>query len=464
MKIRLFLTSVALLGTVALSAQIVVDPSLAVGPVKPMHGVNNGPLKAGKSQTRGNFDDYCAAHIPFARTHDAAFCSSYGGEHTVDITAIFPDFDKDPDDPASYDFTMTDGYLKTIREAGTEVFYRLGQKIEHGEKKYGIMPPPDFLKWAVICEHIIRHYNEGWAGGYHWNIRYWEIWNEPDLDARNDAWKVNPRTWGGSPEQFFAFYSLAAKHLKYCFPDLKIGGPAIAGDEKWAERFLCHLQKNRVPLDFFSWHSYAVKPESVSAKADRIRALLDKYGYTDAESILNEWNYVKGWSDEYLYSVRAMNSIKGASFIVSVMQDCQDKPVDALMYYDARIGTSFNALFDFYTLKPTSCYYPFYAWSKLARCGQQVAVSGVDDPELHVTAARDDKGRLGILVTRYTDDNNVVASKPVSLTLKGMQIGEAVGHLTDADHLFTEVPVQISDDTLHFRLEPTAFLYLTLVP
>ena len=66
-------------------------------------------------------------------------------------------------------------------------------------------------KWAVICEHIIRHYNEGWADGYKLNIKYRELWNEPDL---GDA------TWGGTKEQFFDLYVTAAKHLRECFPDI----------------------------------------------------------------------------------------------------------------------------------------------------------------------------------------------------------------------------------------------------
>ena len=45
-----------------------------------------------------------------------------------------------------------------IEAAGTKVFYRLGHRIEHEVKKYGTLPPKDFKKWAVICEHIIRHY------------------------------------------------------------------------------------------------------------------------------------------------------------------------------------------------------------------------------------------------------------------------------------------------------------------
>ncbi len=37
-------------------------------------------------------------------------------------------------------------------------------------KKHGTIPPADFNKWAIICEHIIRHYNEGWADEYLYSI------------------------------------------------------------------------------------------------------------------------------------------------------------------------------------------------------------------------------------------------------------------------------------------------------
>ena len=64
-----------------------------VGKIKPMHAVNNGPTKGPRMfPLSGNFDAYKEAGIPFARNHDAAFCASYGGEHTVDINAIFPNF------------------------------------------------------------------------------------------------------------------------------------------------------------------------------------------------------------------------------------------------------------------------------------------------------------------------------------------------------------------------------------
>ena len=153
--------------------KLYVNYNNAAGKIKPMNAVNNGPVyKRTGGQNSGNLDTYTAANIPFARTHDASFCSSYGGEHTVDVHLIFRDFDADPYDPESYDFHLTDEYMDTIKLAGTEPFYRLGSKIEHESKKYGTLPPRDFKKWAVICEHIIAHINEGWADGTNLGVRY----------------------------------------------------------------------------------------------------------------------------------------------------------------------------------------------------------------------------------------------------------------------------------------------------
>ena len=46
------------------------------------------------------------------------FMPTYGGEHTVDVHAIFTDFGKDPYDPDSYDFAWTDEYLRVMNLAG----------------------------------------------------------------------------------------------------------------------------------------------------------------------------------------------------------------------------------------------------------------------------------------------------------------------------------------------------------
>ena len=96
--------------------KIQIDFNKKNGVMKPLHAVNNGPVyKFGDSMRVTNIDAFIEAGIPYVRNHDAAFCAAYGGEHIVDVHAIFPNFDADPYDPASYDFIMTDEYVRVCR-------------------------------------------------------------------------------------------------------------------------------------------------------------------------------------------------------------------------------------------------------------------------------------------------------------------------------------------------------------
>lgn len=113
-----------------------------------------------QDQYQSNLEEYKAARIPYSRNHDSNVYMIHGGPYAHDITAIFPCFDADPYDPASYDFACTDEDILVTLDAGTKPFFRLGQTIEHQIKKHATLPPKDFHKWAVICEHIIRHYTD----------------------------------------------------------------------------------------------------------------------------------------------------------------------------------------------------------------------------------------------------------------------------------------------------------------
>ena len=388
------------------------------GKVKPMHAVNNGPIyKFAADQRITNIDAFREAGIPYARNHDASFCATYGGNHTVDVAFIFPNFDADPTDPASYDFACTDEYMKVLYHAGVKCYYRLGHRIEHEVKKYGTLPPKDFHKWAVICEHIIRHYTEGWADGFTYDIEYWEIWNEPDLDPDDSP---NKRCWGGTKAQFFELYHVAATHLKACFPHLKIGGPALAGKMDWAEDFLAQL---KAPLDFFSWHRYGATTEKFATRAKETRELLDKYGFTETESIFNEWNYVKGWhNDDWIYSLRQEKGLKGSAFISAVMCDSQAGPVDMLMYYDAR-PCGMNGMFSTdLVCNKLKGYYPFLAFNSLYQLGTCVQ-SASDDGSVHVCAAKGET-EAAVMLAHFNDDDE---TKPLSVTVDLTAFGSENG-------------------------------------
>ena len=256
---------------------ISVNSSKTLGPVKFMNAVNNGPTKPRADQSKGNFETYKALKIPYARIHDANWSSAYGAPHTVDITAIFPNFDADPADPSNYDFAFTDYYIAQLEANGLKAYYRLGITIEnHAEiKSYHTAPPKDYDKWARICEHIIAHYNEGWADGFHYNIEYWEIWNEPDCHIADGS---NP-CWQGSEAEFAEFFAVATGYLKEKFPHLKIGGPALASirHDEVNEAHLCKIREYGVKPDFLSFHCYGKTVERFTESIDMARKAADKY-------------------------------------------------------------------------------------------------------------------------------------------------------------------------------------------
>ena len=410
-------------------SKISVDFEKTVGKIKPMHAVNNGPIPAPPDRgDRGNMKQWAEAGIPYARTHDAAFCASYGGEHTVDVWNVFPDPNADVNDPASYDFVLTDYYLNIIQDAGTKVFYRLGNKIEHWVKKYGTLPPPDFKKWAEICEHIIRHYTEGWANGFTWDVEYWEIWNEPDLDEDDSP---NKRTWGGTKAGFFDLYEITAKHLKACFPHLKIGGPALAWRVDWAEDFIREMAKRNVPMDFFSWHIYCTEPYHLTEKQEVFKNILREHGYGEIETNCNEWNYVHSWEVNFNKSIDTVISMKGAAFTAGCMLGGQHSSVDMLMYYDAR-PSAFNGLFDFYTFRPLKGYYPFLMFNELYKLGEEAECT-VEGENLYAVAAKSGDKRA-VMVCCYTDDD-AAGDREVEFDFDG----DFTVELLDADNTCTEI-------------------------
>ncbi len=396
---------------------ILIDLSKRGGKIKYQNAVNNGPTYPSGGVRKGstNFYDFKESEISYARTHDSAFCSAYGnGEFLVDIHRIFRDFRADENDPASYIFAPTDKYIANMIAAGVKPFFRLGESIEHGYK-YGTLPPKDNAKWARICEHIIRHYNEGWADGFHYGIEYWEIWNEPDTGYKQH----NSPTWGGTMDEFFALFETALYYLKEKFPNLKIGGPALCSvtdSRDIMEDMFAYLNRDgrHAPLDFFSWHMYGEDVTEFDRKIRLVREFLDERGYTECESILNEWNYVKGWTgDEWTYSLKKCQELKGASFVAGAMCVSQALDLDMLMYYDARPGTGMNGIFKNH--EPLKSYYDYIIFRDLLHLGTYVPTPYMDD-KVYTCCATD--GDAYAMMLTYFDPEDDAPARALSLEFK----------------------------------------------
>ena len=109
-----------------------------------------------------------------------------------------------------------------------------------------------------------------------------------------------------------------------------------------AGRSLFEPHRERLPLDFFSWHCYAADPRELARRATAVRKWLDAEGFPKAESHLNEWNYLPGgdWSgmlaadpeDRRRWYDR-LGGAEGAAFAAAALVLLQDAPVDAANYF-----------------------------------------------------------------------------------------------------------------------------------
>src|SRR5437867_2019803 len=407
----------------AVASEVVVDCAKVVGNVRPLHGVNTGPLDRGGSIDLSAFHRELA--VPLTRLHDCHWPNA----DVVDIDVVFPDFRADPEKPESYDFLRTDAYVKSILATGSKIVYRLGESIEHGPDKRRQRPPVDYDKWAAVCVGIIRHYNEGWANGFRDDIRYWEIWNEPDN---------RPNCWTGSDEDYFRLYATAAKAIKKRFPDVRVGGPAVGnvGRVEWhrdgvdllrsgpepllvpspfVEKFLDFCKSEFAPIDFFSWHLYCDDPAAVAAHARGVRKLLDRSGFEKTESHLNEWNYLPdndwgpmlpaGQGEKRKRFAERVGGAEGAAFAAGVLLALQDCPIDAANYFAA--DTSEFGLFDRYG-SPRKVFYALKAFRSLLDSKARLHVV-CDSPDVTVaagiSAARD--GVTVLIIRRKNDDGRI---------------------------------------------------------
>ena len=394
------------------------------GKIKCFNAVNNAPMSA-----RGfdNKKEWADARIPYSRLHDTALYEGYGGEWVVDVHRIFRDFDADENDAKNYIFAPTDRIIERIISSGTEPYFRLGASIEHAYK-YGTYPPKDYLKWARICEHIIRHYTEGWADGFNHKITYWEIWNEAD----NNNPTGNP-CWQGTADEFCEFFIVSCRYLQSKFPSLKIGGPAIATfwHTEWCENFFDKLRASGVRPDFISYHRYNKTVEDFVEYVRMANEMLERYGFGDVETHLNEWNYIRGWrGEEFKHSCKSMKGLKGASFTAAVMCALHPEKLDMLMYYDAAVCL-FGGMFD-YVYEPLKGYYPFLAFSQLVDLG--TAVEGSSDPYLYSLGATD--GRDAAILCTYFNQDDGIEGKTARLEVRGIELAE--GEMLNVKYLLLD--------------------------
>jgi xylan 1,4-beta-xylosidase len=413
-------TPLALLLAFALSAvhgngqgfrNLAVDAAKDAGRIRSFQGLNGSPFPV-MDGLPNLVEQYRELRVDQVRTHDlmgpTEIDSRYmyrdvnlsslipdpiqraGVARAGNEAIIFPDWNADPEKPKSYRFGPTDKAIAAIRESGAEVFYRVGRSWGADTD-----PPADYDKFANIVKHIAMHYNQGWANGFHDQIRYWEVWNEPE------------GFWGGTPEQFYALYEKTARALKSVDPKMKVGGDAEAqphGASPWREGLLDYCAAHRVPLDFFSWHTYAYNsadPYDPVRLGQEIRDVLKTHGFPNAESILSEWNLSYDYT---ILEAGELQSAHNAAFVGAVLTYLQDAPIDHAHFY--RGDAAWMGLFDL-NGNPFKPAYVLKAMGQMLDTPVRLAVSGTDTFGFAALAGKSKDGTtVQILISNYAKPTN----------------------------------------------------------
>lgn len=389
-----------------------VDAGKVIGEIRSFQGLNGppSPVIAGLPNL---VDQYKDLRVDQVRTHDFMGPTEIDSKFDFDnglltwlipdnaqragvvkagnASIIFPDSTADPEKPESYNFAPTDKVIAAIHASGAEVYYRIG-------RSWGanINPPDDFDKFASVVKHIAMHYNQAWANGFHYGIRYWEFWNEPD-----------GLFWSGTPQQFYSLYEKTARALKSVDPTLKVGGVAKAfpsDDGGYREGFIDYCAVHHVPLDFYSWHTYAngsADPYDAVRLAKEIRGILDTHGFPRAENILSEWNLSADFTESEKAELRGEHN---AAYIGAVLSYLQDTSIDHAHFY--RGDAAWMGLFDLNGKYFTTAY-TFKAMGKMLEAPQRLPVAGADTFGFAALAGRSADGNtVQILISNYAIPQN----------------------------------------------------------
>ena len=296
-------------------------------------------------------DRYHSLGVTQLRTHDYA--------EALDIAHIFPDLSKDPTSSGSMNFTLADEAFAVIVNNGFTPFLRLGNS---GGQQPGATWFPDV--WGApnstaqidnIVNAMVRIVGR-YTDHSRWALpsTHIEVWNEPN----------EPGFWNPSHDTcvhgctstdnmtkhwplFETLFSQAVVALKRSFPAVKIGGPGfgvasyctpdpktgkmrVGGQGVGMQPFIAKLVRDKVPVDFISWHRYSNFPARIAECAQEVRAMLPPTW----EMYVTEWNLgVDG----------PFNTTVAASMATAMWIGLQDHADKSFMYWGCCAAYPYSA-------------------------------------------------------------------------------------------------------------------------
>ena len=187
------------------------------------------------------------------------------------------------DGELKFDFRQLDQEVEAILQAGAKPLLALSyMPSELGDGT--INPPDNWGEWRLLVLKTIEHYSG--RAGKNINHVYYEVWNEPDLFG--DFKTSGDRNY----LEMYRQSALGASDAKNV-NQFKLGGPATTGLYKnWIVALLELSRKEKLRLDFVSWHRYSLRVEDFSDDVKTLNKVAKKYPELALkEKLVTEWGF-----------------------------------------------------------------------------------------------------------------------------------------------------------------------------
>jgi len=356
-------------------------------------------------------------------------------------------YHRDADGQVHYVFDHLDDVLDLWVTAGINPIIELDfmpDALAEGQirRNYGggaVNAPSDYQAWQDLVEATVRHCVDRYGLE---KVRQWrfEIWNEPDLAQYfidggripRDVTSVEDPRVAQAVARLNRMYDHAVAAVKAVDPQLKVGGPGIAGQSMYLAGFLDHCLHGRndvtgqqgTALDFISWHGYSYVPGQLDTIAKRRRVIQQASpDLLKLELQQNEWGAPLGRREPQVerLTTRSFEAANVAKMI-RALWDKPDRWVDLFLRWGQPLGSTDHLGWRTLSLiAPDGAWVPMpvlQAYAFLARFGpERLAVTPSTRGTIGCLAARTDKGVQ--LAIYNVDERDVQYRGPtVSVTLK----------------------------------------------
>lgn len=318
---------------------------------------------------------------------------------------------RDKNNNLVFNWDQLDRTVCDIYHTGAKPFFVLGYMPKALSKDgHLISEPNNWQDWAYLVQKTIERYSGKntrlcqTISGYWMRDIYYEVWNEPDLDTFGH-WSLYKK---GKNYKTLYYYSNLGAHQAQNVNHFSLGGPATTKAYKnWFQGLLSYIDKNKLRIDFLSWHHYTKDPDDYIDDAKKVRSWLTGpyQRFSHLPLIISEWGYDSEPNPLAYTKV-------GAAYTITSIRNLIDQNIKLAFLFEIKDGPQPRWGILNYQGEKTPRYQALKLVNKLS--DKRLAVSG--EGTFVRTIATRSRNKISVLLVNFDRRNKNFEAVPISFT------------------------------------------------